>query len=77
MSQITPSSTAVPTAPNAPPALVPPPERPTSPAPIEDGRFAPRPTHRTMAMRTFIPWQILRFAVINLRMFRIIARSHD
>jgi hypothetical protein len=28
-------------------------------------------------MRTFIPWQMVRFAVINLRMLKIIARSHD
>lgn len=52
-------------------------ERPITPASIEDGRFAPRPTRRTVAMRTLIPWQIVRFAVINLRMFRIIAKSHD
>jgi hypothetical protein len=27
-------------------------------------------------MRTFIPWQMVRFAAINLKMLRLIARSH-
>jgi hypothetical protein len=27
-------------------------------------------------MRTFIPWQIVRFAAINLKMLRLIVRSH-
>lgn len=71
MSQTTTPSTA------GPAPLVPAHERPTTPSSIEDGRLAPRPTRRTVAMRTFIPWQIVRFAVINLRMFRIIAKSHD
>ena len=71
MSQITAA------APSRPATAAPPAESATSPAAIEDGRFAPHPTRRTVALRTFIPWQIVRFAVINLRMFRIIAKSHD
>jgi hypothetical protein len=39
--------------------------------------FVPAPTARTRALRTFIPWQIWRFIVINLRMFRMIAKSHS
>lgn len=38
--------------------------------------FAPVPTARTRAMRTFIPWQLLRFVVINLKMLRMIGKSH-
>jgi hypothetical protein len=38
--------------------------------------FATKPTAFTRFMRTFIPWQIVRFAVLNLKMMRIIARSH-
>jgi hypothetical protein len=38
--------------------------------------FATKPTRFTRFMRTFIPWQMVRFAVINLKMMRIIARSH-
>lgn len=53
------------------------PAAPVTPAPIEDGHLAPRPTKRTLALRTFIPWQVLRFIVINLRMMVIISKSHD
>ncbi len=53
-------------------------EAPTlTPVPAEDTRFVPTPTPRTVAMRTFVPWQMWRFIVINLRMFRMIAKSHD
>jgi len=38
--------------------------------------FATKPTRFTRVMRTCIPWQMVRFAVINLKMLRIIARSH-
>lgn len=43
-----------------------------------DEQFAavPLPTRRTRWMRTFVPWQLMRFAVINLKMLRIIWRSH-
>jgi hypothetical protein len=37
---------------------------------------APVPTRWTVFLRTFIPWQIVRFVVINLKMFRLIWRSH-
>ena len=38
--------------------------------------YATKPTGFTRFMRTFIPWQIVRFAAINLKMLRIIRRSH-
>jgi hypothetical protein len=34
------------------------------------------PTRWTIFLRTFVPWQLVRFAVINLKMFRLIWRSH-
>lgn len=34
------------------------------------------PTRWTLFLRTFVPWQIVRFMAINLRMFRLIWRSH-
>ncbi|MEO7276237.1 MAG: hypothetical protein ABIX28_16530 [Vicinamibacterales bacterium] len=34
------------------------------------------PTTRTVFMRTFVPWQVVRFAVINLKMIRLIWQSH-
>ena len=38
--------------------------------------FATKPTATTKFMRTFLPWQMLRFVWINLRMIIIIRRSH-
>lgn len=37
---------------------------------------APLPTARTLRMRSNLLVQVFRFAVINLRMVRIIRRSH-
>ncbi len=37
---------------------------------------AMQPTRWTLFLRTFIPWQLWRFAAINLKMIGIIRRSH-
>lgn len=44
-----------------------------------DAQFAAAtlPTAMTRRLRTFLPWQLVRFVVINLKMFRIIWRSHQ
>lgn len=63
--------------PPAPAVVAPGPPVSLTPAPIEDGHLSPRPTARTVALRTFIPWQIVRFVMINLRMMVIIRKSHD
>ena len=49
---------------------------PAEPLRATDAFYAPRPTRFTVFLRTFLPWQVIRFAVINLKMLRIIARSH-
>jgi hypothetical protein len=51
---------------------------PVPPAPVASPRTpdAALPTRLTVFMRTFVPWQMLRFAVINLKMLRLIRRSH-
>lgn len=38
--------------------------------------YSTKPTWWTRFLRTFIPWQIVRFAVINLKMLVLIRRSH-
>lgn len=38
--------------------------------------FATKPTGWTRYLRTSLPWQLVRFAVINLKMILIIAISH-
>jgi hypothetical protein len=42
----------------------------------ETARYVTRPTRLTLFLRTFIPWQLWRFARINLKMIQIIRRSH-
>lgn len=39
-------------------------------------RQAMKPTRWVLFWRTFPPYQLVRFAIINLRMFRIIFKSH-
>ena len=36
-----------------------------------------RPTRRTLFWRTFLPWQIVRFIIVNLRISVMILKSHD
>ncbi len=51
----------------------------SSPAKVTAGtaRYVTRPTHLTLFLRTFLPWQLWRFARINLKMIRIIHRSRS
>ncbi len=39
--------------------------------------FATKPTPGTIFLRTFLPWQMVRFVWINLKMVVIIRRSHQ
>jgi len=50
----------------------------TRPAPHLDPAFssATRPSRLTVGLRTFLPWQLVRFVVINLKMLRILWRNH-
>ncbi|MDP1571026.1 MAG: hypothetical protein Q8L86_13595 [Vicinamibacterales bacterium] len=50
-----------------------------APQPEELGEqfsYATVPTRRTRWLRTFIPWQLVRFVVINLKMLRLLRRGH-
>ena len=38
--------------------------------------FATKPTDFTKFLRTNILWQMVRFVVINLKMMRVIRKSH-
>ena len=42
----------------------------------EQTRYASKPTRFTVFQRTFLPLQLIRFAVINMKMIDIIRRSH-
>ena len=38
--------------------------------------YVTKPTRATVFMRTFVPWQLWRFVVINLKMIGMIRLSH-
>jgi hypothetical protein len=44
--------------------------------PYEREFFVPTPSRATLFLRTFVPWQLLRFAWINLKMLRMIGIGH-
>lgn len=43
---------------------------------LTESFYATTPTRWTLFLRTCLPWQLWRFARINLKMLRIIAKSH-
>jgi hypothetical protein len=67
-------------------ATAPQPSPPPSPSPIAfpspappqttEAFYATTPTRATIFWRTFLPWQLWRFVVINLKMIRIIWLGH-
>ncbi len=44
--------------------------------PYEREYYAPTPSPTTRFFRTFVPWQLVRFAWINLKMLRMISIGH-
>lgn len=44
--------------------------------PYHEGAYASVPTGWTRFLRTFLPWQLLRFAALNVRMLQMISKSH-
>lgn len=42
----------------------------------DQGFFATKPTALTRYLRTSFVWQVVRFIVINIKMIRIIVKSH-
>jgi len=38
---------------------------------------APMPTKHTLRMRTNIPFQLLRFGIVNIKMLRMVIKSHN
>lgn len=45
--------------------------------PYDTDYFASQPTAFTKFMRTFLPWQIFRFIVLNIRMTIMLLKSHS
>ena len=44
--------------------------------PYQQAYYPPRPTPFTRAMRKLLPWQLVRFVVINVKMIRLMRKSH-
>lgn len=44
--------------------------------PYEQAYFPPKPSGFTKFMRTCVIWQFIRFIAINLKMMRVISKSH-
>ena len=44
--------------------------------PYQQAYYPPRPTTLTRSMRKFLPWQLVRFLVINLKMIMLMRKSH-
>ncbi len=42
----------------------------------EQAYFPPKPNKFTKFMRTCVLWQIVRFIVLNLKMLKVISKSH-
>lgn len=51
-------------------------EPPANGGHLSQSFYAMKPTPLTVFLRTFLPWQLWRFARINLKMLRIIRKSH-
>jgi hypothetical protein len=46
------------------------------PRPTDPTFVIPTPSPATVFFRTFVPWQLVRFAWINLKMLRMISIGH-
>jgi hypothetical protein len=44
---------------------------------VRQAYYPPVPTGFTKHMRTSLPWQIWRFFVINFKIFKLLAKSHN
>lgn len=49
---------------------------PVNKEPYQQAYYPPVPTRFTRMMRTNVLWQAIRFVVINLKMLRLMRKSH-
>ncbi len=48
----------------------------TNKEPYQQDYYPPTPTRFTRFMRTFLPWQFIRFNIINYKIFKLLIKSH-
>ncbi len=46
-------------------------------SPYGQQHYASKPTALTLFFRTFVPWQLVRLLIVNVRMTLMILKSHD
>ncbi len=44
--------------------------------PYSQNDFTPVPTKFSVFMRTCIPWQFIRFIIVNIKMLIVVSKSH-
>jgi hypothetical protein len=49
---------------------------PTNKEPYQQAYYPPKPTGFTCYMRKSVPWQLVRFMVINFKMLKLMSSSH-
>lgn len=49
---------------------------PENKRPYEQAYFPAKPNKFVLFMRTFLPWQIIRFAALNLKIVRLLMKGH-
>jgi len=45
--------------------------------PYSEESYPPMPTANTQFWRRFVPWQLIRFFVLNIKILRIVAGGHS
>jgi hypothetical protein len=45
--------------------------------PYSEESYPPFPTKETLFWRRFVPWQLLRFVVLNIKIIRIVVGGHS
>ena len=48
----------------------------TNREPYQQAYYPPSPTGFTRLMRTCVIWQLIRFMIINLKMLKLLSKSH-
>ena len=51
-------------------------DKPVNKEPYQQAYYPPKPTGLTRSLRTSLLWQIPRFFIINLKMIKLMAKSH-
>ena len=51
-------------------------DKPVNKEPYQQAYYPPKPTGITRFLRTCVLWQLVRFVVINVKMIKLMSKSH-